>query len=165
MWALHFLPDSVLLYVVNSILLVGAVSSFLAFFVLHRILNKFPTLAPYHLLFQIVSAGLLVAGIYFKGGYSTEMAWRERVAEAEAKVAAAEIASNEANIKLDAERKKKQKVRVEYAIQIKERIIEKEKLINEGCVVSAEAVNTINLASKNPSKIRKGTVTIEDSKK
>ena len=47
MWLLSFLPDSVLLYFVNSVLVVGAVGSFLSFFVLHRILNKFPALAPY----------------------------------------------------------------------------------------------------------------------
>ena len=97
MWLLSFLPDSFLLYVVNGILVVGAISSFLAFFVLHKILNKFPTLAPYHLLFQIVSAVLLVAGIYFKGGYSVEMEWRAKVAELEAKLKVAEEKSQQVN--------------------------------------------------------------------
>lgn len=97
MWLLHFLPDGFLLYVVNGVLVVGAVSSFLAFFVLHKILNKFPALAPYHLLFQVVSAVLLVAGIYFKGGYGVEMEWRERVAELEAKLKVAEEKSAQVN--------------------------------------------------------------------
>lgn len=97
MWLLSFLPDSVLLYVVNGILVVGAISSFLAFFVLHKILNKFPTLAPYHLLFQVVSAVLLVAGIYFKGGYSVEMEWREKVATLEQKLEEAKKESAKVN--------------------------------------------------------------------
>jgi len=71
-WLFSWVPDSVLLYVVHTILIVGAVSSFVSFFLLHRILRWFPALAPYHLLIQIVSAVLLVAGIYFKGGYDTE---------------------------------------------------------------------------------------------
>jgi len=81
MWLLTFLPDSLLMYIINGILVTGAVSFFLSFFVLHKILNKFPALAPYHLIIQIVSVVLLVSGIYFKGGYSTEMMWRERVKE------------------------------------------------------------------------------------
>ena len=98
MWLLSFLPDSFLLYVVNGILVIGAVSSFLAFFVLHKILNKFPTLAPYHLVFQIVSAVLLVAGIYFKGGYSVEMEWREKVAKVEAELAEAKKESEKVKV-------------------------------------------------------------------
>lgn len=113
MWMLSFLPDSVLLYVVNGILVVGAISSFLAFFVLHKILNKFPALAPYHLLFQIVSAVLLIAGIYFKGGYGVEMEWRDRVAKVEAELAEA--------------KEKGEKVKV----VIQEKVVTKTKVIKE----------------------------------
>ncbi len=49
-------------------------------------------------MFQIVSALLLTAGIYFKGGYTTEMMWRDRVKELEAKVAAAETESKQENV-------------------------------------------------------------------
>ena len=97
MWLLHFLPDSVLLYVVNTVLLLGAIGSFLSFFVLHRILNKFPALAPYHLLIQIVSAVLLVAGIYFKGGYGVEMEWRAKVADLEKQLEVAKEESKKVN--------------------------------------------------------------------
>lgn len=97
MWLLHFLPDSVLAYVVNIVLLLGAIGSFLSFFVLHRILNKFPSLAPYHLLIQIVSAVLLVAGIYFKGGYGVEMEWRAKVAELEEQLKVAKAESEKVN--------------------------------------------------------------------
>ena len=62
-WLLAWIPDSVLLYVVHTILIIGAVSSFLSFFLLHRIVRWFPALAPYHLLLQIVSAVLLVDAI------------------------------------------------------------------------------------------------------
>lgn len=97
MWLLHFLPDSVLLYVVNTILLLGAIGSFLSFFVLHKVLNKFPALAPYHLLIQIVSAVLLVAGIYFKGGYGVEMEWRSKVADLEKQLEVAKEESKKVN--------------------------------------------------------------------
>ena len=87
-WIVGWIPDSLLAYAVNILLVVGAVSAFLSFFIIHRVVRWFPALAPYHLIIQIVSAVLLVAGLYFKGGLGVEMAWRERVAELEAKVKA-----------------------------------------------------------------------------
>jgi preprotein translocase subunit SecF len=154
MWMLGWLPDSFLLYIINIVLLAGVVGSFLSFFVLHKILNKFPALAPYHLIIQIVSAALLVAGIYFKGGYSVEMAWREKVKEAEAKVAVAEEQSKELNTKLEEERKKKQKVKVEYYNTVKTEIKEVEKVINAECKIDPKVNELINKAATNPEKAK-----------
>jgi len=154
MWMLGWLPDSFLLYVINIVLLLGVVGSFLSFFVLHKILNKFPALAPYHLIIQIVSAILLVAGIYFKGGYSVEMSWREKVKEAEAKVAVAEEQSKELNTRLEEERKKKQKVKVEYYNTVKTEIKEVEKVINADCKIDPKVNELINKAATNPEKAK-----------
>ena len=154
MWMLGWLPDSFLLYIINIVLLAGVVGSFLSFFVLHKILNKFPALAPYHLIIQIVSAALLVAGIYFKGGYSVEMDWREKVKEAEAKVAVAEEQSKELNTKLEEERKKKQKVKVEYYNTVKTEIKEVEKVINAECKIDPKVNELINKAATNPEKAK-----------
>jgi preprotein translocase subunit SecF len=154
MWMLGWLPDSFLLYIINIVLLAGVVGSFLSFFVLHKILNKFPALAPYHLIIQIVSAALLVAGIYFKGGYSVEMSWREKVKEAEAKVAVAEEQSKELNTKLEEERKKKQKVKVEYYNTVKTEIKEVEKVINADCRIDPKVNELINKAATNPEKAK-----------
>ena len=154
MWMMGFVPDSFLLYIINTILLVGAVSSFLSFFLLHKILNKFPALAPYHLLIQVVSAVLLVAGIYFKGGYSVELAWREKVKEAEAKVAQVEEQSKEINKQLEEEREKKQQVKIEYYTTVKTQIKEVEKLINTDCRIDPTVNELINKAATNPEKAK-----------
>lgn len=150
MWMLWWVPDSVLLYVVHAILAVGAVGVFLSFFLLHRIVRWFPAIAPYHLLIQIVSVVLLVAGVYFKGGYDTEASWRAKVKEAEAKVAQAEEASKELNKRLEEEKKKKQKVRVEYYNTVKTEIKEVEKRINEECKLDPKVNELVNKAAKNP---------------
>jgi hypothetical protein len=149
MWILSFIPDSFLLYIVNAILIIGAVSSFLFFFVLHRVLRWFPTLAPYYLLLQIISAVLLVAGIYFKGGYGVEMEWREKVRIAQEKAALAEQQAKEANVKLNAEIKKKQQVVKENTIIYRDRIREVEKIIDKECKVAPEAIDIHNAAAKN----------------
>ena len=151
---MSFVPDSFLLYVINTILVAGAVGSFLTFFALNRILRWFPAIAPYYLILQIVSAVLLVGGIYFKGGYSVEMAWREKVKEAEAKVAVAEEQSKELNTKLEQERKKKQQVKIEYYNTVKTEIKEVEKVINAKCEIDPQVNELLNKAATNPGKAK-----------
>ena len=147
MWLLSFLPDSLLMYIINSVLVVGIVSFFLSFFVLHRILNKFPALAPYHLMIQIISVVLLVSGIYFKGGYSTEIMWRERVREVEAKVAAAEAKSKETNTVIQTQYRDKVKTVKEVQVVIQERIVKEAAQMDAECKVDAEAISILNQAA------------------
>jgi hypothetical protein len=92
MWILHLLPDAFIAWIVNIILIAGTLTTVAGFFV------KFiPFVNTYKIPVQITGIVLLTIGVYLKGGYSTEMAWRERVREAEAKVAAAENLSAETN--------------------------------------------------------------------
>ncbi len=138
-----------LLYVVNSILIAGAIGSFLSFFVLHKILNKFPALAPYHLLIQIVSAALLVAGIYFKGGYSVEMEWREKVAELEVKLEEAKKESAKVNTVVETKIVTKTKVIKEKAdavIQYVDRPVMQE--FDKTCPIPREAIDVHNEAAR-----------------
>jgi hypothetical protein len=155
MWMLSFVPDSLLYWIVNTILVIGAIGSFLSFFVLHKILNKFPALAPYHLLIQIVSIVLLVAGVYLKGGYGVEMAWRERVADLEAKIKVAEAKSEQANIDLAAKQKEKVKVVKEVQVVIKEKIVQVASKIDAECKVDPDAISIINDAAKNQVRTKK----------
>lgn len=161
MWLLTFLPDSLLLYIVNGILIVGAIGSFLSFFVLHRILNKFPALAPYHLVIQIVSAVLLVAGIYFKGGYSVEMDWREKVAKVEAELAAAKQESEKVKVVIQEKVVTKTKVIKEKAdtiVQYVDRPVIQD--FDKRCPLPQEAIDVHNEAArmnKAIEELRKGS--------
>jgi hypothetical protein len=150
MWMLWWVPDSLLAWIIHAILVVGAIGTFLSFFLLHRIVRWFPALAPWHLLIQIVSVSLLVGGVYFKGGYDTEASWRAKVKEAEAKVAIAEQQSEKLNEDLKVEQKKKQKVRVEYYNTVKTEIKEVERQINAECKLDPKVNELINKAAKNP---------------
>ncbi len=150
MWLLAWVPDSFLLWIIHTVLLAGIVGTVLSFFLLHRIVRWFPALAPYHLLIQIVSVTLLVGGVYFKGGYDTEANWRAKVAELELQVAKMNDQSTELNKKLEEERKKKQKVRVEYYNTVKTEIKEVEKQINADCKLDPKVNDLINKAAKNP---------------
>jgi hypothetical protein len=148
MWLLHFLPDAFLEFIVNAVLILGLVLTLLSFFVLKYIFKFVPPLAPYRTPIQVVSVVILAIGIYFKGGYSTEMIWREKVREVEGRLAEAEKKSEELNTELVAERKKKQKVIREYAVTVRDRIVEKEKIINADCKIVPEAINIVNDAAR-----------------
>jgi hypothetical protein len=92
---LHLLPDAFIEWIVNVILIAGALTTVAGFFV-----RFVPFVNQYRIPVQIAGILLLTTGVYFRGGYSTEMVWRERVREAEARVAAAEQRSAETNIEI-----------------------------------------------------------------
>ena len=95
MWILHFLPDTLILWFCNILLLTGVVLTVAGFFA-HRI----PLIWQYQLPFKVLGIALLVLGVYFRGGYGVEMAWRERVAEVEAKLKIAEEQSAKENTRI-----------------------------------------------------------------
>ena len=96
MWILHFLPDAVILWFCNILLLVGIVLTVAGFFA-HRI----PLVWQYQLPFKVLGIALLVLGVYFRGGYAVEAEWRERVAEVEAKLKVAEEKSAKENTRIE----------------------------------------------------------------
>lgn len=110
MFVLHLLPDSMLLFVINSILVLGILLTVLGFFVLNKLLLWFPPLANFYKAIQIFGIVLLVAGVYLKGGYSTEIEWRGRVAELEKKLQIAEQKSKE--VTTDVQNRVETKVKV-----------------------------------------------------
>ena len=149
MWMLAFFPDAFLVWIINIILITGIVG-FVASFFFGFVVRWIPTIAPYHLLIQVISIVLLVAGVYFKGGYSVEMAWRERVAELEAKIAISEQQSKEVNEKIVTVYKDRVKVVKEKQIVVQEKIKTVEVMIDSVCKVTPESIDILNDAAANP---------------
>lgn len=147
MWMLGFVPDAWLHLAVISILSAGAGLYALSFF------TRFvPPLIPYSGIVRIIGTLLIVGGIYFFGSYSTEMSWRNRVAELEEKVKISEQKSKEANTQIQTVYRDKIKVVKETQVVIQERIKEVEKRIDSQCVVDSEVIKILNDAAKRPGK-------------
>ena len=146
MWMLAFFPDVFLAWIINTILITGIVG-FVASFFFGFVVRWIPTIAPYHLLIQVISIVLLVAGVYFKGGYSVEMAWRERVAELEAKIAISEQKSKEVNEKIVTVYKDRVKVVKETQIVVQEKIKTVEVKIDSQCKITDETADILNQAA------------------
>ncbi len=139
MWLLHFLPDSFLIWVINGICIAGVVATVLGFFC-----GWIPFVGRWKLPLQLLGIALLVAGVYFKGGYSTEMEWRARVAEVEKKVAIAEAKAKQANTKVQEKIVTKIVKIKEKARVITERIEQNKEAINAECKLSDEAIAAYN---------------------
>ena len=146
MWMLAFIPDAFLAWVINTILITGIVG-FLASFFFGYVVRWLPSIAPYHLLIQVISILLLVAGVYFKGGYSVEMEWRAKVAELESKVAVAEQKSKEVNTQIQTVYVDRVKVVKEKQIVIQEKLKTVEVKIDANCKVVPEAIDILNDAA------------------
>ena len=149
MWLLHLLPDSLLAFIVDAVLLAGILSTVITCFLLKHLIRFVPTLAPHAKIAQIASIALLLSGVYFKGGYSSEMAWRERVREMEARVAQAEKESQAANDKLAEGGKEKIKVIREKGVIIKQYVDREVARYDNQCVIPDSVVKAHNAAAKN----------------
>lgn len=154
MWILHFLPDGLLSLIINGILVAGVISTVLSLFVINRLLMWFPALAGYYRLIQAASVAVLLLGVYLKGGYSTEMQWRERVAELQARVAQAETQSTTANTVVQEKIVEKTKVVRERGRDIVKyvdrEVVKKEEIIKyiEQCPVPKEIIDLHNAATE-----------------
>lgn len=149
MFLLSFIPDALIIWVVNTILLAGIVGSVVSFF-FGFFIRWMPWIIPYRMFLQIISLILLIAGVYFKGGVGVEMEWRARVAEMEAKVAAAESQSKEKNVEIQKVYVDKVRVVKEQQIVVQEKIKEVQVMIDSQCRVTTDVINILNDAATNP---------------
>ena len=150
MWILHLLPDALIAWIVNLTLLAGAVITVAGFFV-----RFIPFVNTYRIPVQVAGILLLTVGVYFQGGYTTEMAWRERVQEVEAKLAAAETRSAEVNTEIVTRVVTQTKIVRERGNDIiryvDREVVRDQEVIKfvENCPVPEVIVNTHNAAALN----------------
>lgn len=145
MWLLHLLPDAFLIWIINILLTGGLIGIVVGFFG-----TKIPFVSTYARIIQIASIIAFCIGLYWKGGYSVEQDWRERVAEMEAKIKVAEEKSKEINTVIQT----KYKDRVKKITETREVIVEKikinEKIIDAKCEIDPMVISILNEAAKKP---------------
>lgn len=142
---LHFLPDSVILWFTNILLLTG-IGAVVAGLFAHRI----PLVWQYQLPFKIGGLLLLAAGVYFRGGYGVEMAWRERVAAVEQRLQAAEQRGEKLNDQLSNQARQRTQIirgRTEYITKYIDQNVAK---YDNQCVIPQAFVQAHNDAARKP---------------
>ena len=145
MWILYLLPDALILWFCNILLLAGVALTVAGFFA-HRI----PLVTQYQLPFKILGIALLTLGVYFRGGLAVEETWRERVAEVEAKLRVAEQQSAKENTRIETRVVKK----IEYItrrgqdiVQYVDREVTK---YDNSCIIPQPFVEAHNRAAEAP---------------
>jgi hypothetical protein len=148
-WMIGLIPDAMLNWIYWLIIAAGVTG------VLAGWLGKWiPFYGSYVKILQPVGIVLLVLGVWLRGGYDVEMSWRAKVAEAEARVAAAEQKSQETNTIIEQKIVEKTKVikgKTEYITQYLDReVVKKEEIIKyiEQCPVPKEIIDIHNQAAE-----------------
>lgn len=152
MWLLHFLPDSYLAFIVDAVLILGVVATVVTCFLLKYLIRLIPALAPHIFVAQVASVAVLLSGVYFKGGYSAEMAWRERVREVEARLALAEEESKIANEKLSKKTHDQVKIIQGRQVIVKQYIDREITRYNDQCRIPEPFIRAHNDAAEAPAK-------------
>ena len=140
-WILSLIPDSFFIWITYILIAIGV-----GLYVISKLVTWIPLIAQYKLPAELSGVLLLVIGSFLFGSYGTEMAWRERVAELEAKVKVAEEKSQQVNT------------------VIQEKIVTKIKVVKENVYVNREIIKEV--AGKQldaQCTLPKSTVSLHDS--
>ena len=134
MWFLSFIPDWILQWAIHGLVILGLLLTFVG-----SLVKFIPVIQPYALVGRQLGIVLLVVGVFFEGGYATEMSYRARIAEMQAKIKEAEVKSAKANEKLAAEVSKNKELIKEKVNKNAKDIEAKREAINAECKLSDDA--------------------------
>lgn len=138
-WMWSLIPTGALYWVINLLLVVGVAGTAASW-----LAKWIPFVAAYRGPVQLVGIICLVLGVYFKGGYSVEQSWRDRVAKLEEQIKASEIKSKVANQKLDIAIKEKNQAVKDKQKSTQIRIQQQSQRIDAECKLDREAIEILN---------------------
>ena len=144
MWLLNLMPD----WFYHLIVVVSILGLIVA-----SVLKFVPFVSTYRLPIQVISALLLVFGVWMEGGFVNEAKWEARVKELEDKVKIAEEKSTEKNVEIQEKVITQTKVVKEKGrdiIQYIDReVVKKEEVVKfiENCPIPKDIIDAHNAAA------------------
>ena len=145
MWILKWLPFWIF-YATFFVGLLGFIATYLLRFV------PIPALFMYKTPIQIVSAILMIVGVYMSGAISNEEAWLAKVKELEVKVAEAEAKSQQVNVQVVEKVVTKTQVVRERGKDIVQYVDREVVKYDSKCEIPKEAVTAVNQAAEGAKK-------------
>lgn len=143
MWIFSFIPDAFLYYAIFGVIALGVV-----LYIIGAFTSLIPPIKPYADIIKSIAVVTVIAGFYFLGGYGTEIEWRKRVEDMQAKVVKAEEQSKKANTKLDSKAQEKIKVIREKGLVVKQYIDREVTKYDNSCVIPKEFVKAHNKSAE-----------------
>jgi len=141
-WMMSLIPDAILNWIYWAIIavgLTGMVASWIGKFI--------PFYGKYVRILKPVGIALVILGVWLRGGYDVEMAWKAKTADLESKVAVSEKQSKDANNQLQDALKGKTKVIHDVQVVVKEHIVHDTSAIDAECKLAPEAIKDLNDAA------------------
>ena len=144
-WMTSLIPDSIFIWLTYGLFGLG-----ILLYVASKLVAWLPMISQYKLPAELVGVVFLVVGSYLFGSYGTEMTWRERVAELEAKVKAAEEQSQQVNTVIETKIITKVKV-IKENVYVNREIIKEVagKQLDAQCTLPRSTVSLHDSASRN----------------
>ena len=144
-WIISFIPDSLFVWIYYLLTILG-----ISLYIGSKLVTWIPMMGQYKLPAELVGVVLLVAGSYLFGSYGTEMSWRARVAELEAKVKIAEEKSQQVNTVIETKVVTKIKV-VKENVYVNREIIKEVagKQLDASCSLPNSTISLHDSASRN----------------
>lgn len=143
MWILSFLPASFLLEIINTMFGIGLIGTIIFLIFGSKISLNWSSA------WLAVFIGLLASSVYLKGGYSSELAWREKVNTLSAQIKEAEAKSEAATVIIEEKvvsQIKEVKIKGDKIVKYVDREVVK---YDHSCVIPKEVVNAHNAAALN----------------
>lgn len=138
-WIISFLPSELLSAISLALLVLGVLLTAVA-----SIIKFVPVINMYRLYFQIAGVIILLSGVYLRGVFETEIVWRERVAEAQAQVRAAEKRAEETTAQVVVEYRDRVQVVKQRVEVVKKQIEVQREVVNADCKLNPTAVDLYN---------------------
>jgi hypothetical protein len=148
MWSM--LPAGITHWIVNLMLLAGAVGLAASW-----VGRWIPFFDAYARLLKPIGIVLLLCGVYFKGGEAVNDAWRDRIADLEAKIAVSEAKSKDANVKLSSAIKEKNQAIQESKTVVQTKLKRDAVKIDAECKLDPTAVEILNESARDVRKVNK----------
>ncbi len=144
-WMFSLIPDSLFVWITYILFGIGGM-----LYVASKLVVWIPMMGQYKLPAELVGVVLLVVGSYLFGSYGTEMLWRERVRELEAKVKIAEEKSAVVNTVIETKVVTKIKV-IKENVYVNREIIKEVagKQLDAQCTLPKSTVSLHDSASRN----------------
>ena len=144
-WMLSLIPDSFFVWITYILFGIGGM-----LYTASKLVVWIPMIGQYKLPAELVGVVLLVVGSYLFGSHGTEMMWRDRVKELEAKVKIAEEKSQQVNTVIETKVVTKIKV-VKENVYVNREIIKEVagKQLDASCSLPKSTISLHDSASRN----------------
>lgn len=150
MWFLNFIPQGFLQLCIHALVIAGIACYILGTF--GRVLRP---IEEYAVMIKALGSILFVVGVFFEGGYATDMSWRYKMAEAEKETARltqaikdSENKSKDNNVQIKTVYVNRIKTVHDVQVKVQTQIVHDAAKMDAECKVDPLAIKDLNEAAK-----------------